>query len=139
MDRIAIASTDGVRIDEHYGRAKRFHIFIVDDAGDIHSDGVREIAPPDGIPEHEILDAKADLLGDVDYVLSAKIGPAAVAALARRRIAAYAHTGAIEKALRGFVKRRDLIGGLAGSESEYLTACIGRGGACGGGCSGRGR
>jgi predicted Fe-Mo cluster-binding NifX family protein len=138
MDRIAISSTDGAAIDEHYGRAKSFYIFSVDDDGNIRDEGPREIALPAGIPENELLDAKADLLGDVDYVLSAKIGPAAVASLARRDIGAYAHSGAIADALRSFVKRRDRIGRLAKPEREYLASCISRGGGCGG-CTGRGR
>jgi nitrogen fixation protein NifB len=141
MDKIAAASTDGVTINAHYGQAKKFYIFLVDEHGNITNGGVREAALPAGIPEDEILSAKADLLGDVDYVLSAKIGPAALRSLALREIRAYAHTGTIENVLRNFAKRRDLIGKLAGPESEYLASCISRGGGEGGcgGCSGRGR
>jgi nitrogen fixation protein NifB len=137
MDRIAAASTDGVTIDEHYGRAKRFYIFVADDDGNIRSEGVRDAALPEGIPENEFLEAKAELLGDVDYVLSARIGPAAVASLGRRGTKAYAHTGVIADALHNFVKRRDLLGRLAKPERAYLQSCIGGAGAGCGDCSGR--
>jgi predicted Fe-Mo cluster-binding NifX family protein len=114
MNRIAVASTDGVTINAHFGRAERFYIFRIDDDGTVSNDGVREVALPAGLPEEERLDAKAELLGDADCVLSARIGPAAVRALARRETRGYAHTGDIADVLNNFVtilnrkKRREM-------------------------------
>ncbi|MDR3289140.1 MAG: hypothetical protein LBT22_06895 [Peptococcaceae bacterium] len=140
MERIAVASTDGRRIDAHFGQAKQFFIYLIGDDGSITEEGARTVEASIGISEGERLSAKAELLADVDYVLSVRIGPAAVAELEKRGTKAYAYSGETEKVLARYVKRRGIIKNLAKTEAAYLESCSGSGGGCGdkGGCSGCG-
>jgi predicted Fe-Mo cluster-binding NifX family protein len=139
MERAAAASSDGKFIDEHFGQAKHFYIYLIDDDGSIRPDGVRAFDLRAGTPESEHLTAKAQMLEDVDFVLCAKIGPNAVAALERYGTKGYAYSGEIEKVLERYTKRRGLIANLGKAESSYIESCISRGGCSEkGGCSGCG-
>ena len=79
---VAAATTDGVNVDQHFGRADAFRIFEV--AGDAITDTgeVRRVAPAchGGSHEDSHLAANARAIADCRYVLVARIGNQAEAA-----------------------------------------------------------
>lgn len=114
--RVAVATSDGVTVDSHFGHVDSFEIFEVDEETGAFDDvGPRSVAAACSggacggtVPaaanasdsagcggrngsggEGSRMDEIAGALSDVDYVLVARIGPHAVRALARRNIAAY--------------------------------------------------
>ncbi|MDR0886698.1 MAG: hypothetical protein LBN22_10180 [Clostridiales Family XIII bacterium] len=139
MTKIAIASTDGREINEHFGRARKFYVYEVDDDGNISETDVR-IAPSKDGYEQDIdhLDAAVSLIGDVKYVLSASIGPHAQKSLQKLGITGFAIQGEIENALRNFAKRRKIIENIALCSKYDPEPQEGRGGCGSGGCGGHG-
>ncbi|MDR2648494.1 MAG: dinitrogenase iron-molybdenum cofactor biosynthesis protein [Clostridiales bacterium] len=88
--RVAVATTDGKVINEHFGRASAFYIMEADASGHSFVEK-RETAPVCGDGGHEDtdMDALIDLLSDCEAVLASRVGPGAERALARRGITAY--------------------------------------------------
>ncbi|HEY3425950.1 MAG TPA: NifB/NifX family molybdenum-iron cluster-binding protein [Negativicutes bacterium] len=106
MSRVAIASTDGVEINEHFGRAKQFLIYEIDEAGAYKFLERRENIFDDANDRHV---ATARLLADVEVVLVNKIGPVAEQELQRQGVMALTVSGSIEKALTAYAKRGKFI------------------------------
>jgi hypothetical protein len=75
--RIAVVSTDGIRVDDHFGKAKRFLIFDVDEQMTLREERRTEPLSVDD-PEHAFDDDKfsriAGLLKDCRKVYMTKIG-----------------------------------------------------------------
>lgn len=73
--RIAVASTDGIRIDQHFGHADAFHVY------DVRADGINPLAPR-VIADHaesedeDPRDTICRMLADCTVMLVAKIGVA---------------------------------------------------------------
>lgn len=111
MLKIAVASNDGVTVDEHFGRAGTFRIYEVSDDGASRLLENREIRPrADGAPEPAHgSDAAVEQLGDVQAVLVARIGPNSQDALASRGIRSFALGGPIDKALSAYGRRHKLL------------------------------
>ena len=76
--RVAIASTDGKVINEHFGRATRFHIFSLEEK-EYHFVESRTVEPCCHGGEHEenAFDKVAQLLKDCAAIIVAKIGDGA--------------------------------------------------------------
>ncbi|MDR1978506.1 MAG: hypothetical protein LBQ42_07215 [Synergistaceae bacterium] len=131
MTKIAVASTDGINIDQHFGRAEHFYVYEIDDDGVAREE--RRCLPPQAVGDR--LEAAVKLLSDVSYVLCAQIGPHAVDALASSNITGYALPGNVQKTLRNYVRRRGLLKNLAICETPAAAACrAGCGGCSVGGC-----
>ncbi|MFP3154293.1 dinitrogenase iron-molybdenum cofactor biosynthesis protein [Lachnospiraceae bacterium ZAX-1] len=99
--RVAVASTDGKVINEHFGKAKEFLIV------DIKADGTYELVERRTTPpacnggehsEHGMEDSVRSL-SDCAAVLVAKIGGGAERALAAQNIVAFEHPALIDDAL----------------------------------------
>ena len=86
--RIAAATADGRNVDVHFGRAENFAVYDADDQGGIHLAEYRKTRAPCQGGSHQDADlaAAAELLADCDYIIAAKAGPGAQAALAERGI-----------------------------------------------------
>jgi nitrogen fixation protein NifB len=125
--KIAIASSDGVNIDQHFGHAEYFYIYEIDDNGGITEEERRGFSSE--IVGHDRVQAAIELLSDVHYVLCAQIGPRAVETLASSHITGYALAGSVQKALQNYVKRRGLLKNLAACPTIP---------SCGSGCRGCG-
>jgi predicted Fe-Mo cluster-binding NifX family protein len=99
--RVAVASTDGKYVNEHFGRAQQFLIF------DLESNGyqfleLRKNEPScssDRADEVKHLPT-TDLLADCQGVLVARIGPGAEAVLNQKGIKAYVIPDFIDEALK---------------------------------------
>ena len=117
--QVAVATSDGKTVDTHFGHALSFTIFAVDEdtgafedveeraidtAGCAGGECGGTVAPSvqEGCgsgagcggrngagAEGSVMDAIAEQLDGVDYVLVARIGPHAIRALAKRNITAY--------------------------------------------------
>ena len=99
--RVAIASNDGVHVNECFGRAWGYRIY---EAG---TEGFRlaEIRPGptpcrDGSHDEEMLRAAVTLLADCQVVLAGRIGPGAFRLFADMGIDAFVERTSIEMALR---------------------------------------
>ena len=113
MLRIAVASSDGKTIDEHFGRAKSFRVFEVEDSGDFRLIEERHIplscsgSANAGHPA----DAAIERLTDVDAVFANRIGPGAAFRLEERGIRAFVLEGPVDRALSAYGRRHTLMRG----------------------------
>lgn len=129
MLRIAVATSDGETINEHFGRARHFFIYEVEDDGTHRSVATREILPH--IHNHETSAHAAvgttDQLGDVDVVFASQIGPGAADSLQQKGIKSFSLNGTIHKALTAYGKRHKLLD----LKIPGVTQRCGSGGGCG--------
>ncbi len=98
--RVAVASSDGVTVNLHFGRAERFRIYrVTDDAAEFLEE--RANAPACSGQQHDdaLLERSADLISDCKAVIAAQIGGGAIDVLLFRRIRAFPLTGPIDEAL----------------------------------------
>lgn len=102
--RIAAASTDGIVVNEHFGRAQKFVILEVDEEKQIRRIETRTVNPVCRGGEHEegALAEVVKKLADCRYVLVSRIGSGAEAALAQQGIEAYEIPGIIEESIEIF-------------------------------------
>lgn len=107
--QVAVASLDGIRINQHFGRSERFLIYRIEEgrAALAEERPVRR-ACGFGSHEEEALAAAADALADCSFALVARIGPYAEKLLAQRGVQAFETSdsidGALEK-LTGYIRR----------------------------------
>jgi len=126
MSKVAVASTDGIAINEHFGRAEEFWIYESDEEG-VYQFIERRKKIIDESKDHQA--ATAQLLADVEVVLISKIGPGAEKELRRAGIIALSVSGAIEKALiayqkRGkFIKNNAILGAAKGCQPSGGCGC----------------
>ncbi|WP_313181805.1 NifB/NifX family molybdenum-iron cluster-binding protein [Lacrimispora sp.] len=101
--KIAVASTDGKVVNQHFGRAEVFYI-VEAHSGDMTFtyEESRKTVPVCRGQEHDEsqLNAVAAMLEDCDYILVSRIGDGARAALEQNNIEAYELPGYIEDSIR---------------------------------------
>lgn len=104
--KVAIASNDGVNVNEHFGRAEKFLIY------EIHEDGTYELLETrkanascvgDGNNSNQ-RNKVIKLIFDVQVVLVANVGPGAIDDLINNDIKPYATSFTIENALNELIK-----------------------------------
>ncbi|MDA8233373.1 MAG: dinitrogenase iron-molybdenum cofactor biosynthesis protein [Clostridia bacterium] len=98
---VAIASTDGKFINEHFGRAKKFLIFEINEGEPFKFLELRDTTPactPDG-HHQDGLEQAAELLKGCRAVLVSQIGPGAAAVLRQKGIEPLVRPNFIEDAL----------------------------------------
>ncbi|HWQ40545.1 MAG TPA: NifB/NifX family molybdenum-iron cluster-binding protein [Desulfosporosinus sp.] len=103
--RVAVASSDGKYVNEHFGRAKQFLIFNVDDNQPEFYE-LRKNDPPctgDGHNQDQ-MSRTVELLADCKAVLVSQIGPGAVQALSLKGITSCVLPDFIEDALKSFLQ-----------------------------------
>ena len=113
--KVAVASSDGINVDTHFGHAESFIVFDVDesdgsfvDLTDIDVSAACSSAAQCGTTgcgngrplENDPMEVVAKALDGIDYVLVARIGPHAIQALARHGITAYDIVLPIEDAIK---------------------------------------
>lgn len=114
--RIGIASTDGLVVNQHFGRAESFLIADVDDDGQINVLEQRFLQPvcDGGNHDDDRLAENINKLADCNYLLVSRIGPGAESKLEERGIAAYEIPGIIEESvhkLLEYVEIQNLLHG----------------------------
>lgn len=103
--KIAVASTDGKVVNQHFGRAEKFYIISVLVDGTFHFESVRDMssACQDGGHSEEGLARNVSLLSDCSYCLVSQIGPGAEYALNKQGITAFAISHYIDTAIEKIV------------------------------------
>ncbi len=113
--KIAIASSDGKVINQHFGRTNVFHIVGADSLKQtFHFLESRNVNPLCQGQEHDDkqLYALADALKDCDYVLVSQIGYGARNALEEKQIEVFELPGFIEESIKKlltYVKVQNLL------------------------------
>ena len=99
--KVAIASTDGETVNQHYGKAEKFFIYSIDD--EVGYDLVEErlVEPVCRNGAHEISKMKESVLRFTDcrYIVVSRLGTAASSALAAAGITAMELPGSIDDAI----------------------------------------
>lgn len=76
--KVAVVSSDGKVINQHFGKASRFFIFEVNDCGEIQYLEVRETIPLCGSADHghadDVLSRTISLISDCEALLCSRIG-----------------------------------------------------------------
>jgi len=98
--KIAVASSDGVTVNEHFGRATGFAIFRLHDGGHELLE-IRTTNPVCTGGEHsdDALERSARLISDCRAVVAVQVGPGAIDVLIQHRIFALTMEGPIDAAL----------------------------------------
>jgi len=96
--KIAIASSDGLVVDTHFGHAERFTIIETAVDGSHAIVDSRDVGAFCGAAGD--LDATVGRLADCSYVLASRIGPCGERALAARGITAFAVETSIDAAVK---------------------------------------
>ena len=99
---LAFASSDGVRVDRHFGAADTFYIAELDtELPDCEITGVRQVTPPCQGGEHETA-AFAEVLrrlSDVSVIVAQRVGPGAAKYITEQGAAVYQIPLTIEQAV----------------------------------------
>ncbi len=105
--KIAVASSDGITVNEHFGRARFFRIYRLHDEGYDFLE-VRENAPPCGGQAHDddALARSAKLIADCRGVIAAQVGPGAIDALIAHRIMAFTLPGGVNEAFDALIRAK---------------------------------
>ncbi len=108
--KMAIASSDGKVINQHFGKARRF-IIIESDGEEIKILEVRENAPACGTLEYgghadDALERSISLIEDCDAVLCSRVGGGAVEELFSREIEPVEAPGFIEESALAYARYR---------------------------------
>ncbi len=108
--KMAIASSDGKVINQHFGKARRF-IIIESDGEEIKVVEVRENNPACGTLEYgghadDMLDRSISLIGDCDAVLCSRVGGGAAEVLLSRGVEPVEAPGFIEENTLAYAKYR---------------------------------
>lgn len=99
--RVAVASSDGIMVDRHYGRADRFFIYSVDDDEGFDVYEEREVPPVcmDGSHVKTVMEESVRRFSDCRYVVAVRIGVAAAQALTAAGIVGMELPGSVEDAI----------------------------------------
>lgn len=107
MPRAAIATTDGKVINEHFGRAKAFHIIDLTQSGYAFTE-TREVSPCCHQQEHNEtdFDKVIELLSDCDGVFVSRIGTVASTYLISHGLRVFEANGFIEDVMNKVINDR---------------------------------
>lgn len=99
--KIAVASSDGKVVNQHFGHCRQFLIFQTDDTGKSNYIEKRSTSPACSSGEHSEVSMQqvVTLLEDCKAVAAAQIGLGAVQALMMAKIRAFCAVGIIEQVL----------------------------------------
>ncbi|MFT3951213.1 MAG: NifB/NifX family molybdenum-iron cluster-binding protein [Oscillospiraceae bacterium] len=99
--RVAVATTDGKVVNEHFGRAKFFTVFDIGENGIVFAERRDTIAVCREFSHNESdFDKVIKLLGDCEAVFVAKIGYGAAAYIIQKGLRVFEAPGFIEDVLQ---------------------------------------
>ncbi|MBI1921052.1 MAG: dinitrogenase iron-molybdenum cofactor biosynthesis protein [Geobacter sp.] len=108
--RVAIATSDGKEIDQHFGRARDFRIYLLEGGRPRFVERRVNVPPCDGIYHNDqLLDRTVELLSDCRAVAAARIGSGAIDALLARGILPLALESTVEEALGTLANSKFLL------------------------------
>lgn len=120
--KVAVVSSDGLYIDQHFGQALNFLIYEIKENREFVLIESRENVPPShNLENHKnALAISAELISDCNAVIAIKFGPGALNALNIRKIQAYMVNDYISSALNQLISLKlkavsikDVLGPLA--------------------------
>lgn len=103
--KIAVASSDGKVVNQHFGRAEQFYIVEVDHENRFRTVGIRKLTPAceGGTHDDGAMERNCKALDDCDYVLVSRIGNGAEQMLEHYGIRAYVIPDMIEEAIKKII------------------------------------
>lgn len=103
--QVAVATTDGIVVNQHFGRAESFQIYAIDKENAFHLTGERKFPPlcQGGVHDDLQMKERGRGLSDCKYVLVSKIGQGAINALEQEGITPMELPGFIEEALKRLI------------------------------------
>lgn len=103
--KIAIASSDGIVVNNHFGRARSFYIYQVQSEKIIFLE-TRQVSPVCDCGNHDEIKLNENLsrVSDCDYLLVSRIGDGARIAAANMGIDAYEIPGIIENSINKLIQ-----------------------------------
>lgn len=107
--RVAIASSDGIVVNQHFGHAERFHIMeLIPESGQYQFLETRNVQPCCQCQQHEesSFDAVLRTLQDVQAILVSKIGNGAADYLEQKGMIVYQAPFPIVPLLEKIIKER---------------------------------
>jgi nitrogen fixation protein NifX len=110
--KVAVASSDGKYINQHFGMASQFLIFELDEDGTHKFMELRENKPACSTEGHSefSMEESVKLISDCQAVLAGQIGPGAIDILLKNNIDPYIAPTFIEDALKelaGIIKTKE--------------------------------
>jgi predicted Fe-Mo cluster-binding NifX family protein len=102
--RIAITTSDGDYIDQHFGRATRFLLVDLDREGYRAVRWEQALPAPRGEGHGETLGKNVALLQDAKILLTAKIGPRAAREAERKGLSVMETSDSVEAFLAGLLQ-----------------------------------
>lgn len=108
IKRLAIASTDGKVVNEHFGKADQFYIFDLAPQGPsfVELRRLNPVCDPNLFGGHaeDAMEARLEALKDCQAVFCARIGPGAASALIHKGIEPFEALGNIDEVLEEIQK-----------------------------------
>ena len=106
--RIAVATSDGKVVNQHFGQADRFHIFGLDGSGSFAYVRTQTVKASCGGASHEVnaFAATADALKDAQAILVSRIGQAASTFLEKEGFVVYEAPHPVEPLLQKIADER---------------------------------
>ncbi|MCR5702544.1 MAG: dinitrogenase iron-molybdenum cofactor biosynthesis protein [Lachnospiraceae bacterium] len=103
---IAVASSDGIVVNSHFGRASKFYVYEVSDGDKVSLLEQRNVIPVCEGGNHDSDRLKENLLtfGDCKYMLVSRIGIGAASVAESIGIKVYENSGMIEESISRLVK-----------------------------------
>lgn len=100
--KIAVASSDGIVVNNHFGRARIFHIYHLDEDGTIKYLEKREVTPvcEYGTHDEDRLIENLKKIEDCRYLLVSKIGDKAAATAEGLGVESYEIPGIIPESIK---------------------------------------
>lgn len=100
--KVAVASSDGKFVNQHFGMAQQFLIFKIDDEGEYKFIELRENVPACDVEGHteDAMKRSIELISDCKIVIASQIGPAAIDILLKNNIEPYIAPTFIDEALK---------------------------------------
>ena len=110
--RVAVASTDGETVNQHFGKAEKFYIYLVDDAVGYDLVEERTVEAICSNQSHLVLEMeeKTKQFADCKYVVVSKIGIGASQHLAAKGITSLELPGVIDDAMVKVWKYNRILG-----------------------------
>jgi len=100
--KVAVASSDGKFVNQHFGMAQQFLIFEIDDEGEYKFVELRENVPACDVEGHteDAMIRSVKLISDCKTLIASQIGPAAIDVLIKNNIEPYIAPTFIDDALK---------------------------------------
>ena len=104
--KIAVASSDGVVVNKHFGKSSVFRIYSVDENELVNFEEVRHVTPvcEGGEHDEDRLDRNLQELSDCRYLLVARIGSEAYLRAEHYGIESYELPGLIDESIDRLIK-----------------------------------